>query len=356
MASDPGDHGADIKPETANSPRDAAPTHHDENRRKIDTQAYTRVPPTVAPQPIPIASARIPVGVPRSRTELHRRRSQILDSGSGSGPPGRGTGVQKSTARPPEQAASLRKPGSSADGYRPGAAAAATRERMYQMLAAAASSEDLAALPTIPTRPNIDDKQNTPLTRTRPIAIPRTRRNVDVEMLEASMRPPPVPMATTTTTTTAPGSGASSGVLSSSLPLDARDGVGAPSSSSGGGLKRSASNSSQTTVTVIECPILEVDEKCGNNDEDLSWLGNDQELEQMMAMASSHRRTGGARSSLTFRRSQEAAMQCSQVVRNVPRMRKRRGRKLDHRRHSMTRSESTICLSASPSPTATPVG
>lgn len=183
-------------------------------------------------------------------------------------------------------------------------------------------------------------------------------------MLEASMPPPPPPATTTTQTNAAsstvpPGSDVISGsaAMASSLPHETRDEPAAPSSSTGGGggLKRSASNSSQT-VTIYECPILEVDEQCGNDgaQEDLSWLSNDQELEQMMAMASSHRRHD--RSNLAFKRSQEAAMQCSQVVRNVPRMRKRRDRKLDRRRQSLTLSESTICLSASPSPTSTPVG
>lgn len=102
---------------------------------------------------------------------------------------------------------------------------------------------------------------------------------------------------------------------------------------------------------IYECPALEVDEHFGA-EEDLSWLNNDHELEQMIAMASSHRPPG--RTGLAFKRSQEAAMQCSQVVRNVPRMRKRRDRKLDRRRHSLTLSESTICLSSTPSPTATP--
>lgn len=146
--------------------------------------------------------------------------------------------------------------------------------------------------------------------------------------------------------------GAGSSAVSGSLPTVARDEIGGPSSSKGS-LKRSASNGSQTSVTVYECPILEVDEQCGT-EEDLSWMAGDQELEQMMAMATAHRRNG--RSSLAFKRSQEAAMQCSQVVRNVPRMRKRRDRKLDRRRHSLTLSESTICLSSTPSPTPTPAG
>ncbi|KAJ3499070.1 hypothetical protein NLG97_g630 [Lecanicillium saksenae] len=292
-----------------------------------------------------------------------------------------GTGVQKPSARPPDHASALlRKHGSSADLYRPGAAAAATRERMYQMLEAAASAEGLSMSPTSPTRNTINDTYNTHTTRARPIAVPRSRPrpDLDVEMLEASMPPPPVPTrsngtttsstanhSTTTSTATSSTSATTSTIIptttiiSSSLPLEALNDSSTPSGNStttsgnSYGLKRSASNSSQT-VTIYECPTLEVDDQCGN-DEDLSWLSNDQELEQMLAMSSSQRRPG-ARSSLAFRRSSEAAMQCSQVVRNVPRMRKRRDRKLDRRRLSSALSESTICLSSSPSPTATPAG
>ncbi|KAM3511413.1 hypothetical protein MY11210_004963 [Beauveria gryllotalpidicola] len=356
MASYPGGHDARGNTRPANLPDDAARTHRDPD--KTDTPRNSCHLLVAEPQPIPATLARIPSNdgrAPRPRAgELHRRRSQVLYSAAGSESSARGMGVQKPAARPPEQAAAVRKYGSPTDSYRPGAAAAATRERMYKMLQATASAEDLAALSTSSTQSNPDDKQKAPMTATRPIAIPRTRRNVDVEMLDASMPPPP-PMTQ--------GNGSSSAVVSRSLPLEVRDELGAPSSNakggSGRGLKRSASNSSQT-VTIIECPILEVDDQCGN-DEDLSWLNNDQELEQMLALASSQRRTG--RSSLAFKRSHEAAMQCSQVVRNVPRMRKRRHRKLDRRRLSLTlsegticQSEGTICLSSSPSPTATPVG
>ncbi|OAA57653.1 hypothetical protein ISF_06894 [Cordyceps fumosorosea ARSEF 2679] len=363
MASDPGGDaaGMDMQPPDL-SHHSTAHTQRDHDQNKMDAQqTATRPTATDDLQPMPPAPAQIPGGEPRAprlRTgELHRRRSQILYSGTGSEQPAGGTGIQKPTARPLEQASALRRQGSSAGLYRPGAAAAATRERMYQMLAAAASAEDLNRISTSPIPASIDDRQkNSTMTTTRPIAIPRTRRNVEVEMLDASMPPPPPRAAATTTTNL--GSMASSSVYSSfpPPPSETRDDLGTPSSSAhgnGGGLKRSASNSSPT-VTVIECPILEVDEQCGN-DEDLSWLKNDRELEQMLAVPpSSYRRVG--RSSLTFRRSQEAAMQCSQVVRNVPRMRKRRSRKLDHRRHSTTLSESTICPSSSPSPTATPVG
>ncbi|KAM0668398.1 hypothetical protein ACQRIT_000934 [Beauveria bassiana] len=356
MASHPGGHDARGNARPANLPDDAARTHRDPD--KTDTPRDSCRPLAAESRSIPATLARIPSNdgrAPRPRAgELHRRRSQVLYSSAGGESSSRGSGIQKSAARPPDQATTVRKYGSQTDSYRPGAAAAATRERMYKMLQAAASEEDLAALSPSTTQLNADDKQKAPMTATRPIAIPRTRRNVDVEMLDASMPPPPP---------TTQGNGSSSDVLSRSLPLEARDEVGAPSRNttggSGGGLKRSASNSSQT-VTIIECPVLEVDEQCGN-DEDLSWLRNDKELEQMLALASSQRRTG--RSSLAFKRSHEAAMQCSQVVRNVPRMRKRRHRKLGRRRLSLTlsdgticQSEGTICLSSSPSPTATPVG
>lgn len=371
MASDPGGGRVVAEATThARLPQDAARDHHNLVPSCHESQS-TYHPAVAEPRPIPVAEprqtpaamARIPSDVhpPRSRVgELHRRRSQTLYPG-GAESPSRGTGVQKPTSRPLEQpSTSLRKRGSAADLYRPGAAAAATRQRMYQMLEAAASAENLAASPTSPTRVTVDDKQQRIHTTTaRPIAIPRSRRpGADVDMLDASMPPPPAPATKSNDVAT---------IISSSLPIEARDDASAagPSSSNGigngnsGGLKRSASNSSQT-VTIYECPTLEVDEQCGN-DEDLSWLGEDQELEQMLAMTSSHRRAGGAaaaaaaRSNLAFKRSSEAAMQCSQVVRNVPRMRKRRDRKLDRRRLS-TYSESTICLSSSPSPTPTPVG
>ncbi|KAM3554475.1 hypothetical protein ARSEF4850_006437 [Beauveria asiatica] len=360
MASHPGGHDARGNARPVNLPDDAARTNRDPD--KTNTPRDSCRPLAAEPRPIPAALARIPSNdgrAPRPRAgELHRRRSQVLYSAAGGESSTRGMGIQKPAACPPEQATTVRKFGSPTDSDRPGAAAAATRERMYKMLQAAASAQDLDALSSSATQINPDDKQKAPMTATRPIAIPRTRRNVDVEMIDASMPPPPPPPPPTTQ-----GNGSSSAVVSRSLPLEVGDEVGAPSSDatggSGGGLKRSSSNSSQT-VTIIECPILEVDEECGN-DEDLSWLSNDQELEQMLALASSQRRTG--RSSLAFKRSHEAAMQCSQVVRNVPRMRKRRHRKLDRRRLSLTlsegticQSEGTICLSSSPSPTATPVG
>ncbi|KAJ6785508.1 hypothetical protein PWT90_10882 [Aphanocladium album] len=375
MASDPGGGHAVADPGTphASLAHDAARRHPHETVPQEATRTYR--PVVAESRPIPAALTRIPSGdlhAPRSRIgELHRRRSQTLYLGgsANSEAAGRsgGTGVQKPSARPPEQAsASLRKHGSSTDLYRPGAAAAATRERMRQMLEAAASAENLTVSPTSPTRITIDDKQKTPMTKTRPIAVPRSRPrpDLDVEMLEANMPPPPPPTrsnGTTTATTfinTPSTTIPTTAMISSSLPIESRNDSLAPSrgtttNGNGGGLKRSASNSSET-VTIYECPALEVDDQCGN-DEDLSWLNNDKELEQMLAMSSSHRRTG-ARSSLAFKRSSEAAMQCSQVVRNVPRMRKRRDRKLDRRRLSSTRSESTICLSSSPSPTPTLAG
>ncbi len=352
MESEPGGDGGDVATQSAGLQHGAARTHDD--RDEMGTVRASSRSVAAEPRPIPGTMARTSSGhaqAPRLRLgELHRRRSQTFYSGSGSESPSRGTGVQRPTARP-QLAAARRTHGSSSEVYRPGAAAAATRERMYQMLEAAASAESLVPSPTSPTRTPLQDTQDTPLTTTRPIAIPRRRQNVDVEMLEASMPPPPAP------TTARSNNAASSTAMSSSLPLETREELAASSSSAngGGGLKRSASNSSQT-VTIYECPILEVDEQCGDDGgkEDLSWLTSDRELEQMLALASSHGRH--ERSSLSFKRSSEAAMQCSQVVRNVPRMRKRRDRKMDRRRQSLTLSESTICLSASPSPTATPVG
>lgn len=349
MESEPGGNGADVATQPAGLQHGAARKHG--HRDEKDTIRASSRSVAAEPRPRPPAMAPTPSGhpqAPRPRLgELHRRRSQNFYSGSGSESPSRGTGVQRPTARPQPR----RNHGSSSEAYRPGAAAAATRERMYQMLEAAASAESLVPSPTSPTRTPLQDTQNSPLTTTRPIAIPRRRQNVDVEMLEASMPPPPAP------STTRSNNAASSTTMSSSLPLETRLDLAASSSSAngGGGLKRSASNSSQT-VTIYECPILEVDEQCGDDGgkEDLSWLTSDRELEQMLALASSHGRH--ERSSLSFKRSSEAAMQCSQVVRNVPRMRKRRDRKMDRRRQSLTLSESTICLSASPSPTATPVG
>ncbi|TQV93950.1 hypothetical protein V2A60_003897 [Cordyceps javanica] len=410
MASDPGGRGADARPQpAAGLPEDVARTPHPPHQHHAAGAGSNTSRPTVAEPrllpaaPLPRISSGDTMLAPRSRPgELTRRRSQILQPGTGGEPPARGTGVQKSTSRPSEQAAAMRRHGNGGNGgggsgsgpagpYRPGATAAATRERMLRMLEATASAEDLATLSAPPSRTDEDDAPIKPMSTARPIAVPRTRRTVDVDMLDASMPPPPLPAPAPAplqppgpNRATDPGMGAGGmGILSSSLPLQARDDpVTASSSANGGGvgvgggggldggrgsLKRSASSGSNSshTVTIIECPILEVDERCGNGDEDLSWLSNDRELEQMLAMtaaaptssssasSSSHVRPG--RSSLTFRRSQEAAMQCSQVVRNVPRMRKRRGRKLDRRRQSLTLSESTICLSASPSPTATPV-
>lgn len=77
-------------------------------------------------------------------------------------------------------------------------------------------------------------------------------------------------------------------------------------------------------VTLHDCPILEVDEACREGEDDLSWLAASEDHD---SVANSLRRRG----LLQYRTSQDAAMQSSNLVRNLPRMRRRRMKKRESR-------------------------
>lgn len=364
MAADPGVSVADAgnnhtSTEGGSNPHHGEPAVQNNPEPKIintDLMNLMAPPTDVTPLTSPYSP---PLGSesqrPRSRiSRLLRRRSQTLSLGNNSDSAPRMAGVQKPSARPQDSAVTtLRSHGSTAELRRSGTEV--TRKRMYSMLAAA--SKEKLAESSMPTAREMNETPTSALTivHPRPIPMPTPLRlDQDVEMLEAQMLPPQLPLSSPRSAIPTNSNGLASVLASGNLPQAVRDDSGAAGGSvKSGGLTRSASSGSQT-VTIFECPILEVDEGCGaGSEEDLSFLSNDQELEQIMAMSSasaSSRRQNG-QGGLLFKRSHEAAMQCSQVVRNVPRMRRRRERKIDRRRQSLTMSESTICLSSTPSPT-----
>lgn len=101
--------------------------------------------------------------------------------------------------------------------------------------------------------------------------------------------------------------------------------------------------------------ILEVDEGYCETEDSLSWL--DGERNQHPSIKGMGKRPAELRQymALKYRRSYEAAMQCPTVVRNVPRMRRRRRKETDLRRRSLAASEtSEIDFLRTPSPVSMP--